>query len=194
MNNQSDQPPQPSQPQESSLPTEPNERTDFRSIGLGCVLGLLSFLILSFALIIFLENVLFVNEVLTDDSLDIYVGLMCLFIAFAFGVGSYVFLRFAAPKTVIRTFGKLPDLVISRKGTKRGITNQKTIKIFVAAIACIMVYLVTLMVICFTSVFMSDVDDLATVLSAGLTILILLIGLILGLISAIKIYSRTSTN
>jgi len=74
MNNQSDQPPQPSQPQESSLPTEPNERTDFRSIGLGCVLGLLSFLILSFALIIFLENVLFVNEVLTDDSLDIYVG------------------------------------------------------------------------------------------------------------------------
>ena len=83
---------------------------------------------------------------------------------------------------------QVPEIVISREGTKSGIQNQTAVKIFVAETTCILVYLVTLIVLCLTSIFVPDY--LYPGLSTGLTIAILLIGFILGPVLAIFIFQN----
>jgi hypothetical protein len=190
MSEQSGQPPQPEQPQKSFLPTETNENTDFKSIGLGCIYGLIIFLVLFIGLWIYVFTSIYKNLAINNPS--IYGVFVVLSALISFSAGTYVFLRWAVPKINIRNFGRLPNITINRKKARGGLKNLTIIRILVSVITCILVYLVVILVWVIIGAIITP--NPWSIFSSIITIAIPVIGLIFSPIIAIMIYSRTSAS
>jgi hypothetical protein len=190
MSGQPAESPYPELQMESNLPTEANEKSNFKPIVLGCFFGFVSFLVLFIGLWVFIFTGIYNN--LLMENFYLYGVMFILSAIIAFSIGSYQFLRWAVPRTNIRNFGRLPNITIARKNAKGGLKNLTAIRIIVSVITCIFVYLAVLLVSYLISALIPQ--NPLSVFTAVITIVIPLFGLIVGPIIAILIYSRTTTS
>jgi hypothetical protein len=178
------------QQSELTLPFNSNEKTDLKPIAVGCIFGLFLFLVIFIGFWVYIFTPLFNSSPFPNYS--IYSGWVVFSAIIAFSVGSYVFLYWAVPKTIIRNFGRLPIITIARKNSKGGLKNLAAVRIIVSVFTLILVYLTILLVTFVIDAITSQ--NSVSLFSTIITIVFPLIGIILGPIMAIMIYSKTSTS
>jgi len=151
-------------------------KSNFKSIGLGCLLGFLTLVVISVFSMLLLFALSQVLPVLNHYA----AGLMFIFIAIAFVLGSLVFLQRAAPGICIRGIGGMKDIVIAPKKAGNGIRSLRAVKILVGAVTWVSVYLIFLALMLFQNP------------SSAIVIVLVLIGLVLGPMAAWLVGRRTS--
>jgi hypothetical protein len=160
-----------------SMPgNQPLKSSDFLSTGLGCLSGLAITVVIAF-IGLFVFGLVNGARPATGRT----VSIVFLFTSIGFVLSALVFLRITAPRISIKGFGPLPSISINPKQTGKGIQNSGVIKLYIAVIICIFVYLVYITLITLISDF-----------SIGLSILIFLIGLVLGPVLAGLAANRAS--
>lgn len=118
----------------------------------------------------------------SEKNIDnLSMGFLVFCIAIGFGVGSYVFLRHAAPKTTVHLSEKMRDIVITPKAGSRGVQNSAGVKIMLAIITCILVYLTIIALVTIIIPF-----------NTTFGVIILMIGFVIGPLSAWYVAKRTS--
>lgn len=119
---------------------KPAARSDMKSVGIGCFLGLvLMSVIIVIGMMILMSAVPDPNE--TGGA---SVGGMFLSMTFGVGAGAWVFLRRAAPNTTIGGFRGMPSINITPGKPRKGLNNPLAVKTLVGIIICLLVWLLFL--------------------------------------------------
>jgi hypothetical protein len=155
---------------------KPRNISAFLSTGFGCVSGLEITLVISF-----IGLVVFGLVSGARPATGRMISIVFLFTTIGFVIGALVFLRITAPGISIKGFDPLPSISINSKRTGKGFQQSGIIKLYIAVITCMFVYLVYITFIALISDF-----------SIGLSVLIFLIGLVLGPVLAGLAANRTS--
>ncbi|MDR3576904.1 MAG: hypothetical protein P4L50_23810 [Anaerolineaceae bacterium] len=157
--------------------TTDNRKTDFNSVGLGCLWGGLISLIFLVIGIVF-EAVFYPKPSVIHSGVEM--GVFFLIQVAGFGLASWIFLHWAAPNVTIHGFAGLPDITIASKNKHKGFRNIKLVKTLLGGIGCIIVFLFGLALFGF-----------AYSLNTILPILVFFIFIILGPVIAIILFKMT---
>jgi hypothetical protein len=148
-----------------------------KPVGLGCLVGLLTLVIISVCSVIPIALLSPSNPTFNKLS----GGIFLIIVAIGFLLGSWAFFSRAAPGTSIHGLGGMKDILIAPKKAGMVIRSLRVVKLLVGAVTWVSVYLIFLALMLF---FQNST-------SAVVTILVLL-GLVLGPLTAWLVGRRTS--